>query len=1030
MATDGDPVDGGPLPPSSAQDAFAATIAPSPTAAPPPAPETEPPPGSPAQTPPRTRPARPSNQPPLGSQPAHVTATDATVAADLVGALPPLPEVSDALYKTDKEIARGGMGRIVAAEDRRLGRPVALKELLEPSGDATTRFQREALITARLQHPGIVPVYEAGRWPSGEPFFAMKLVAGRPLDQVIAEARTLDQRIALLPRLVAACDAIAYAHSQRISPRDLKPGNILLGDFGETVVIDWGLAKDLDALDGYDSANRAPRTPREPNDKRPRTATASSTLTVAGAVMGTPAYMAPEQARGETVDQRADVFALGAMLYHVLAGAPPYNARTATDVIAAAAMGRVVPLAERVRRAPPELVAIVHRAMRALPADRYADAGVFAEELRRFMTGKLVDAHRYTAVQRLGRFVKKHRGAVTIAAIAIAGFAVGGTLAVRRIVAERDHAQRAEQVANARGLAAERLVDYMFSHVQSQLTQIGRLDLMAGLSAEVKRYYDRLSKVPGGMPVEDETRMAEAIELIGRAEHQSGKPDQALATWGEAREKLIGLVGSDQSAATFKLRTLVAKLDFEAGAIFQERAKYADAAKDFELARREFEALRKEQPAARDLMLASADNDDQLGDMLRREGKIDEALDQYTAAKALRDQASSQGNGKVTDEVMALSTSHLKLGSIYQNRGQSSLALDEYKASLRLRDSVLQNEPDNAQVQKAVLDTLEQLAALETSVGDDPAAIAMYQRALPIALSLSQRDPTNADWQYQRGNLLADLGFALGESGQFKAGGDQLQAAIELQKDLVAKDPKSTRYRIALSRSYTRQGDALLALGRLDDAIGRYDQAAELRKILVDDDPASVAFRRSYAWCFEKLAIARSAKGDAPKAIEQHEQALAIRQQLVVEAPAQGGFKNELAGSEIELGRLLAPRDPKRAGELIASGIARARALIAADPINLEWKETLTQGLLAQATLPGEPRARDAALAEAQQVADDAATRAPENVIWAGYLAEAYVGLGQYDKAAGVLAPLAAAGRLPATRQALLERARSNAKPR
>src|SRR6185312_12276678 len=158
------------------------------------------------------------------------------------------------------------------------------------------------LITARLQHPGIVPVYEAGRWPNGEPFFAMKLVSGRPFDRVIGEAARLEDRLALLPRLAAACDAIAYAHSQRIIHRDLKPGNVLIGDFGETVVIDWGLAKDLDSDDNIETLKRnQPPRPKRPTDS------GNGTLTVAGAVMGTPAYMAPEQARGESVDQRADV---------------------------------------------------------------------------------------------------------------------------------------------------------------------------------------------------------------------------------------------------------------------------------------------------------------------------------------------------------------------------------------------------------------------------------------------------------------------------------------------------------------------------------------------------------------------------------------------------------------------------------------------------------------------------------------------------------------------------------------------------
>ncbi|HEY1811345.1 MAG TPA: tetratricopeptide repeat protein [Kofleriaceae bacterium] len=994
MATEND--GGAPEAPSSDQDAFAATVAPT-TATP--------------ATP--TPPMRPSKSP-TGSR--AVSGAEATVAADLVGVLPPLPEVSAALYETGGEIARGGMGRIVAAEDRRLGRKVALKELLEPAGEQMTRFQREALITARLQHPGIVPVYEAGRWPTGEPFFAMKLVAGKPLDQVIAGARSLDERLELLPRIAAACDAIAYAHSQRIIHRDLKPGNVLIGEFGETVVIDWGLAKDLDAVESPDSANRAPRRPSQKN--LGVKSTASSTLTVAGAVMGTPAYMAPEQARGETVDQRADVFALGAMLYHVLAGAPPYNARTATDVIAAAALGKVVPLANREKRAPRDLVAIVTRAMEPSPADRYPDAGMLAEELRRFMTGRLVDAHRYTALQRLGRFIKKHRGAVTVATIAVLGFIVGGTMAVHRIMAARDEAQQAERVATTRGVAAEQLIDYMMTHVQRQLTQIGRLDLMAGLSTKVKSYYQTLSTIPGGMHDDDEGRMAEAIELIGRAEHQSGKPDEALATWGEARTKLLGLIDAHPDQHTLKLRAMIAKLDYESGTVFMERGKYDKATNYFTQAGHEYDELRTQAPHDHALMLGAADNDDELGDMLRREGKLDDAFDNYTRAKALRDQAQG-GNGRVTDEVMALSTSHLKLGSIYQSRGQSSVAADEYKASLKLRDSLLATAPDNAQVQKAVLDTLEQLAVVETSLGEDSAAIAMYERALPITQTLAQRDPTNIDWEYQRGNVLADLGQVYVGTGRFQDGLAEIDRAVEVHRGLLARDPKTSRYRIALARALVRQGDAQLALGKLDDALATYKESSDLRLALVDAEPTSVAYRRSYASCFPKLADAHLAKGDPASAIEQQEQALAIRTSLVAEAPAQGDFKNELASTEIELGKLLVARDPKRAGTLIAAGLARARALIANDPDAIEWKETLTQGLLAEGLI-GDAAARKAAFDEARETAQQAVARSPQNVVWPGYLAEAYIGLGEPAKAHALLEPLAKAGRLPAKRLALL----------
>ncbi|MCX5743282.1 MAG: serine/threonine-protein kinase, partial [Proteobacteria bacterium] len=276
------PRDDGPV-----DDAFAATIAPPQVGAAfdaTIAPASPPAPASPASRPPSQKTTNPVRSP---------VESDETLAAptDATGELPPLPIIPSSHYVTGPEIARGGMGRIVSAEDRRLGRPVALKELLDPVADLG-RFQREALITARLQHPGIVPVYEAGRWPSGEPFFAMKLVSGRPFDRVIADARTLQTRLALLPRMAAAADAMAYAHSQRVIHRDLKPGNVLIGDFGETVVIDWGLAKDLDAGDSPESAIRAPHVSAAKQANADASDTASSTLTIAGAVMGTPAYMA------------------------------------------------------------------------------------------------------------------------------------------------------------------------------------------------------------------------------------------------------------------------------------------------------------------------------------------------------------------------------------------------------------------------------------------------------------------------------------------------------------------------------------------------------------------------------------------------------------------------------------------------------------------------------------------------------------------------------------------------------------------
>jgi WD40 repeat protein len=341
------------------------------------------------------------------------------------------------------------MGRVLAARDRRLGRPVALKELLSSSPELAKRFEREALMTARLQHPSIVNVHEAGRWPSGEPFYAMKRVVGRPLDKVVRDAGSLEERLALLPKVLAVSEALAYAHEQGVIHRDLKPANVLVGSFGETVVVDWGLAKDLLRAGAFEGADGSGGPPPSNEDSGTLAATPDA-LTMVGTVLGTPSYMAPEQARGESLDERADVYALGAILYTVLAGSPPYVGPSSTAVLAAVLKGPPVPLEEKQAGLPEDLLAIVRKAMSVDRDHRYRTAGELSEDLRRYQTGQLVGAHRYSARQLVRRWVRRHRGAVAVAAAAVIALAVGGTLAIQRVRAERDRAEQERAEALAR----------------------------------------------------------------------------------------------------------------------------------------------------------------------------------------------------------------------------------------------------------------------------------------------------------------------------------------------------------------------------------------------------------------------------------------------------------------------------------------------------------------------------------------------------------------------------------------------------
>lgn len=355
-----------------------------------------------------------------------------------------LPLVDPGNYARTEEAGQGGIGMVWKVQDVRLGRTVALKELRESGRGARERFLREALVTARLQHPSIVPVYEAGRWPTGEPFYAMKHVSGESLDHVIEKSKTMAQRLALLPHVLAVAEAVAYAHSEKILHRDLKPSNVLLGSFGETMVIDWGLAKDLNEAE----MKRADHMASEASETKP------SGLTLAGSVMGTPAYMPPEQALGLPVDERADVYALGAILYHVLSGRPPYSGANSKEILKHVLEGPPPPLPQA--NVPPDLAALVNAAMARDPSKRYASAKEFADDLRRYQTGQIVGAHTYSWRERLVRLVKRHRTAVIIAGISLLLLAAVSGLSLLELVEARMRAERERDRASEKQLEAER----------------------------------------------------------------------------------------------------------------------------------------------------------------------------------------------------------------------------------------------------------------------------------------------------------------------------------------------------------------------------------------------------------------------------------------------------------------------------------------------------------------------------------------------------------------------------------------------
>jgi WD40 repeat protein len=337
----------------------------------------------------------------------------------------------------------GGQGRVWRAFDKYLGREVAYKEL-RPTTDperaerSATRFLREGRVTAQLMHPSIVPVYELGRRADGTPYCTMQLVNGKTLKRAIASCQSPQERELLLPKFAALCQAVAYAHSRGVVHRDLKPDNIILGEFGETIVVDWGLAKtrgadDLDVMRADPAGKPA------------------ADVTVAGTTVGTPAYMSPERARGEpdSSDEASDVWSLGAVMFEILTGRPPFIGRDATEVLAQLRNEHAPPIREVEPRITAELSAIVDKALSADRTSRYTNAASLAREVEAYLAGQRVAAHDYSTWELLKRFTARHRVPIAIAALGACALMVVAIAAYERVVAQRRRAEAAELQALA-----------------------------------------------------------------------------------------------------------------------------------------------------------------------------------------------------------------------------------------------------------------------------------------------------------------------------------------------------------------------------------------------------------------------------------------------------------------------------------------------------------------------------------------------------------------------------------------------------
>jgi serine/threonine protein kinase len=318
-------------------------------------------------------------------------------------------------FALNDRLGEGSQGFIFSVFDRDCRREIAFKTLNSSQSDPddVARFINEAQITAQLEHPGIIPVHDFGVMPSGAVFYTMKRVQGQSLAEYSGSRfGHPEHRFHLLAIFLRVCETIAFAHSRGVIHRDLKPRNIMVGSFGEVLVIDWGLAKVLPGAGGEIAVTTIqPRDPEHDDEHGTRS----------GQAIGTPAYMSPEQSRGEVVDARCDIYSLGVVLYEILAGTSPYqrgDVRRTLDQVSHDVWQRL-DRHPHGRELPRSLVAIVHKAMAHHPQHRYQSVDLLIADLQHFIAGQAVSAYRESLRERSLRLIVRHRRSLT--ALALAG---------------------------------------------------------------------------------------------------------------------------------------------------------------------------------------------------------------------------------------------------------------------------------------------------------------------------------------------------------------------------------------------------------------------------------------------------------------------------------------------------------------------------------------------------------------------------------------------------------------------------------
>jgi tetratricopeptide (TPR) repeat protein/tRNA A-37 threonylcarbamoyl transferase component Bud32 len=788
----------------------------------------------------------------------------ATRAPDALGQ----PTSWNGRFRVVRPHASGGLGVVSVAMDDELDREVAFKEIKEQFADEDgkrARFVLEAEITGKLEHPGIIPIYGLGHDPTGRPFYAMRFIRGDSLADAInrfhdpsgpfveTTKRSLQLR-ELLGRFLDVCNSMAYAHSRGVLHRDLKPGNIMLGPFGETLVVDWGLALPLEKVpEGHESTHFALKTTKSDSTSLPREQ---------GQVVGTPAYMPPEQAEG-LIDQlgpRSDVYGLGAILYDLLTGKHPVEGASLEETLEHVRKGQIKPPRLVRPEIPAPLEAICLKALSLKPEARYATPKSLAADIKSWLADEPVTALKDPFTERARRWAKKNRTAVTAAAAALLVGIVGlGAITAVLITSNIaiDKQRRKAEDREAQAIAA------------------------------VNKFGDVIANDP-------ELKKTEALKPLRKR-----LLNEPLAFFRALRERLQ----ADNDTKPESLARL-ASASFDLGKLTDEIGDKQDAIKAYQESLSIYQVLADAYPKVSNFKSDLADCHHKIGNLLSESGYPVEALRACQLALLIR-QKLADAESTETRFRSNLAASHNSIGILLSESDHPAEALKAFESALSIQQKLADVYPSVSEFQRYLAIVHNSIGVLLSNTGHPAEALKAHESALLIRQKLADANPAVTQFQSDLATSHNNIGNLLSESDHPAEALKAFESALSIQRKLADANPSVTQFQSDLATSHRNIGLLLSNTGHPAEALKAYELALPIFQKLADANPAVIDFQRGLAVCYGSIAIVQSATDHPAEALKAYELALPIFQKLADDNTTVPKLQADLAHCHNNIGILL-----------------------------------------------------------------------------------------------------------------------------